>query len=640
MDIKAVVVVFLILATLTTSVYSNQLANQINGDYYYPIDQGAKCEPYIGDRPDFPLCGGLLANPNSIYVNSTTNQTYLRTQTETYFQLVQLIGPQECQSDTATYINLCSFFFLECLNVTVNDTVTNTSTVVVLPRRTCQNNCYQAATEKCQIPETLFNCSKGDPAFGNDYIPSYPVNGSLYNLTEFGGTFDYKVQCLNPLLYVNGSYNQKSCPLPLLLFNSTMSHEQGGKEGYFYVTNSSACVLPCPLPIFTENQWDSLFTFHDVIAYLSFFGSLFTFVTFACLNQFKTANDKNLALFLTSIFLMSLSGVLNNFMGRGSTESFLCPSQIRSTSSEDGMCVFNAFLFQFSALNSAAWWCVIAIEIYYTITHLTKKLELFKYYLAGITIFTLVFSFVPLGLKVYGYNKGNFMCWIVGGDVYENVFLWVPLGVALTIASVLIVLVMIEIFKVVRATGRGGSLIILEAKPMLMVIAIYFSYVYLFFWNYYSDNVVTKRIYDTEVPSFSQCLFSGRSDCTLRGPDFGMMAAYVYFLRIYGLYSFFIYGFSAKSRKIWKRSIFIHNRLVQGILARFQNRFRGSGGDKTKTNPTESTNHPSAGSNASRTISKIDVESTMKSLDYNSDSEEDLDDNEIKLQQRDVSTPF
>ncbi|EGG22903.1 hypothetical protein DFA_05033 [Cavenderia fasciculata] len=613
---------------------------------YYPIDNGAKCEPYIGDRTDFNfnLCQGLLTTPDSIYVGSSTNQVEMRSKVEGYFGLIMLLGSKECKDNPNTFKNLCSFVFRECVKIELNSKTNSTSTnTVIVPRRTCQENCKES-TKLCAIDKSMFDCEMADPIYTNlsTPLPFLPPSGSpsLFNLTDIGGQSNFSVQCLDTSAS-NLAKATNQCPYPLV-YADYPGHPAGYYKGYFFISNNSDCVLRCPIPVFAERDWHKLFVFYDVVSYFSFFGSVFIFITYVGLSKFKTNNERNLALFLTHITIMSISGILNTWVGRGSVGDFICQSERQTITGDSRFCVFNAFLFQFGAFSASLWFVIMCFEIWYTITHFTRKLELFKYYFVATLFLASLFSFIPLGLQTYGYNQGNFMCMISGSNYAAPLF-WIPLGILLSIATIFLFMIMYQIYVIVKATGRSG-IFKLEIKPMVLVFSFYCSFVYSVFWNYYSEHVITKKIAEEGIPRFVECLLMGNTDCILGGPTFGMMVAYIFFLRVYGLYGLLIYGFNQKCLTIWRKSIFIRNPIFgyfnSKILAKSTKEAPSREGSAANPSGLVASDSKASKKDTESPSAKTDLESTIKSISYGSDSDsEEQDENSVKLQQRVVSIP-
>lgn len=229
----------------------------------------------------------------------------------------------------------------------------------------------------------------------------------------------------------------------------------------------------------------------------------------------------------------------------------------------------------------------MSFELWWTITRIKRPLNFFKYYVCVTLVITIVLSCIPFGFEGYRYMISGVMCWVRGDSVQNGTF-WAPLGIAISLGTIFIVLVVWEIYKILKANGRSGFLE-LQMKPILMILLMYCSFVYLFIFEFYMDKKIDE--YYASVDEFFACINNRESsseECLLPGPNAATMGTYIYFLRIIGIYCFLIYGFSKKAINIWKESIIFDNSLVSVMMSKFT--FQKSSGSKvTQTTQVNST---------------------------------------------------
>ncbi|EFA85627.1 hypothetical protein PPL_00856 [Heterostelium album PN500] len=181
-------------------------------------DPTGSCSPFIGDPQGRDICNNNLINPDDI--------------SSTAFML-NAIG---CLTDQAQK-GLCAKFLGEC--VTPTESLTKS---IVLESQLCKAACINL-TNTCNNPlvGAYVNCSDSS---------QYPDNYTLYDLSEYGGSSSYRVECTNSLLFSNGSRNTNQyCPFPLFHVNRSDPHYS--KDNGFTFVGETSCVVPCPVPIYT-----------------------------------------------------------------------------------------------------------------------------------------------------------------------------------------------------------------------------------------------------------------------------------------------------------------------------------------------------------------------------------------------------
>ncbi|KYQ96900.1 G-protein-coupled receptor family protein [Tieghemostelium lacteum] len=528
----------------------------------YQVDPGATCQIYAGDPPGTPLCNDILINKNSVYIGSDNTQETLWQDINQVLYFLDTLQVPGC-GVTKNFINLCAFFFPPCIELKNDQNET-----IAIPIRSCKESCDESFQE-CQIPDTpVFNCTM--PENGG---PRFPLVSSIYDLTSFNGNSSYTVDCVNAndIVKTNQTLSLSgNCPAPLLKqpWETVEERDKYIEEGYYFVTNTTTCVLSCPVPLFTTKQWSNLFAMSDVLSITSVILSIYLIITYVILNKKWVHSDKLLNSFFVSIFFVSLAGAIQAFHG---TEKTFCPTPLRSAVQKDLTCGATGIIFHMSTIYAILFWTLMSFELWWSIKFISKKINYYKYYLLGCTVITFVFTIVPaVNYNIY-YGKANVICWLKD-DKYMNTCFWIPMAVCLTIATVFIGLVIYEIYKIVKSNGKQGFLQ-LQLKPILMIVLIYVTYLYVFSYNYYiQDNM---DMFLSRVVDFFVCLSKSEdegADCKIYGPPIGSIAMFLLIIRSYGIFVFIIYGYSAKSRAIWLSSPVFQNKYLQPILEKIRSR--------------------------------------------------------------------
>ncbi|KAF2076101.1 hypothetical protein CYY_002615 [Polysphondylium violaceum] len=543
---------------------------------YYQVDPTARCEPYIGLTDSASnLCGEYLDYNTSVYVTDSFNQAAQTFEVKKFLNVLALVGSTKCKSSKNTFRSLCSMNIQECVLVSPN--ISNPEIKVAVPKRLCYEPCEETI-ERCEIPPMLFTCSSKK----NNVSMDFPVSNSFYNFTLSGGLWNESISCYNST--IENDSMQEVCRKPLLLHEST-DHEADYDKGYLFVSETSNCVVPCPVPIVTPEEWKSLYLLTDVLSILSMVGSFYLFFTFIIINKKRTRYDKMHSFFVLSVFGMSVSGSIVAFAGG---PKILCPTPDRIAVFEDSICSAQGFLFQFFSIGAIIWWSYSAFDLYMTVRTINRPLKLMKFVIPIAFVIQTVFSVIPLATKRYRMIRGNMDCWL-HGTKYQNGLFWIPLGICLTVGSVFICLVIYEIYKIVHANSKSGS-IRLQLKPMLNIILIYVSFIYIFIFNFYMNG--KEDVFYGQLDSFLDCLNNAADEtqCVLKGPSIGSLGFFIFCIRIYGVYIFFLHGINQRAANIWRESIFFNNRFVATFRDSWSRSYRNdshiSNGGKDQTSST------------------------------------------------------
>ncbi|KAM9997309.1 hypothetical protein ACTFIZ_006699 [Dictyostelium cf. discoideum] len=599
------------------------------GQEYLPVE-GGKCEKYIGDGDSGKrICNGYLANPDSIYVHNKTQQETLN-DLRILINLLEINDPSKECINPANYKIICAMMFPECIEING----INITKPIALPIYTCNSFCKEALVT-CSVPNTIASCDSGKKPLIE--LPYTPIEWVKYNLSIYGGIDDYRVNCTDPTLIISDSSSEVEvgCVEPLIkrLTNDTKGDL---KKGYFYV--NSQCVINCPVTgMHPKSVWNEIFKISDVLSSISLACTLILLFTFGILNPKLNRFDKKNLFFIVGVFGMSVSGVL---IAANGSEKTVCPTPERYAVNTDRVCVASGFLVHFSALFAIQWWTIGLADVYYGIKFVGKKIKIkVRYYLLATLIISLAFTLVPLGTGQYQAGLSNVMCFLKD-EIYQSMTFFVPLGICLTLGTILMILVMREIYVIVKSNSTSSSssssssfssksksadsisYLKLQIKPMLNIILFYFTFLYIFLFV----RVVNSRYeeyQDSAIP-YMLCLAKGGGDsCRLKGPSAGSLGYFAYCLRIYGIYLFIISFLSSRTIKIWKESIILNNAFVTPIIKFFDSSFSNRFSSKnTSTTQNSTFNNNNSGSGTSKGGNSSAVSINLESRNYNTDDDD------------------
>ncbi|EGC38058.1 hypothetical protein DICPUDRAFT_17639, partial [Dictyostelium purpureum] len=575
-----------IIVLVFLSLYLNSF---INGQDIIPVNTTAKCEKYIGDQGT-PICTGYIPNPDSVYV--TLPQIEVLKQVNSTIDFLQLFG---CKNKNNLKV-ICAISFPECIEYNVE----NSTVVLAFPKLTCDKYC-NAALDSCPSIKMGAEClgSINDPVTPGKSGFYTPISNVIYDLSSYNGPNNYTVDCINPALISDSGSNSEidnTCPFPLLRIprNST-DNEEELKKGLFYI-ETGECVLNCPVNIYSNSVWKRLYKLTDVLSVISMVSTIILMFTYGVLNPKLTRYDKKNLFFLAGIFGISLAGTM---IAANDTETTLCPDPHRFAVNTDKVCVASGFITHFSALFAMQWWAIIAFDLWYSVKHVRKQLKVkIRYYLTGTFTVAIIFSGVSLGKGQYQAGFANVFCWLYD-EVYQDVCFFVPLGICLTFGSIMIGMVMREIYVIVKSSTSSGANndskkhLKLQIKPFLNVFLFYSCFLYLFLFARIINSRYDKYM-ESALPYMTCLIAGGGEDCRLDGPSSGSLGYFTYCLRIYGIYAFFVYGCSSRFFKIWRESFLLQNKIMLPILTKLDSAFSRTSNGKG----TSSTNMGTSSSNS------------------------------------------
>ncbi|KAM9956600.1 hypothetical protein ACTFIR_003324 [Dictyostelium discoideum] len=355
------------------------------------------------------------------------------------------------------------------------------------------------------------------------------------------------------------------CPPPLLYrYSSDLEGDKG--RGYKYVEfpngTISHCVHPCPSLYFSDGDWTTMMDMSLIVATISFFASIFLILTYSPLMNPSYNNRHTIGILSMSfgIFLIMFTDMYN--LKKRFTLG--CPSETRYAVQNDADCLITGLIFQFGCVSAVFFWTALSLDLYFQITNrnISRKYDL--YYFIGVNLISLIFTFVPVISKSYGYGDFALGCWILDFNYALGCF-WIPLSVCLIFSTVVVLMILYEVYKIYKASNQKTSLKG-HIKPLLCLISNCFEFFYVFGYSLYLATKLTE-LHDN-MDAYIKCLFlnSQNDPDSYTCPDhrlkLGPQFLFFLSLRLLGVSGIVFYGTNSKVRKIWKNSILINNRFI------------------------------------------------------------------------------
>ncbi|KAF2074933.1 hypothetical protein CYY_003766 [Polysphondylium violaceum] len=544
------------------------------------IDFTARCEPYIGNTP----CDPYIFNKNSIYVTDSMNQVSINTTISQYLGIMGLV--QGCAVPD-TFKVVCNQYFQPCINVTLDGSFAGAQQKY-LNIRPCRDQCV-AGNQRCGLSLSCVNSFKDDPN-----IFEFPVSENTYNLSPYGGPNPFNLVCLDTHTMVAGNYPStynesdagSTAPIPdtctnPLIYRNTTEREEDIKKGYYYL-GASNCLLPCPVPFFTHREWHQFELLVSITGCFSFVCTFFNVFTYGILNRNFDRHAIGILFLSFSLFMCMMADVIIASQGF----ELACPEPGRYARQADGYCTANGVIFQYGAVSTVMWWSTMAIDLWMVIKKVTPGKTYVKYYIIGINCLAIIFTILPLFWKGYGYGFGGVGCWLISNGWQNGVF-WIPQTVCLFIGTTFIILILIEVYKIVRAVGKGTSRVMeLNLRPFLIILFIFGEYLYLViyhFWVQHNTDKFTQNVVDYVV-----CLqqYGENAGCETRTVPYNAQFVFLFFLRLLGIEVLIFYGINTRTKKIWKESWLLNNKYFFYLQTKMETITTWNSSKRSKEFPT------------------------------------------------------
>jgi len=527
------------------------------------IDFTARCEPYIGNTP----CDAYIFNKNSIYVTDSQTQA---SAAQTVTAYLGLVGGFPSCAVPDTYKVVCNQYFQPCVNVTLDGSYIG-ATQKYLNIRPCRDQCV-AGNQRCGLSISCVNNYPDAPT-----IYEFPVTENAYNLSPYGGPNPFNLVCLNTNTMVAGTYpstyNESdagsstpvvpdSCTQPLIYRNTT--DRQGDIDKGYYYLGGTNCLLPCPVPFFTDREWHQFELLVSIMGSFSFVCTFFNVFTYGILNRKFDRHAIGILFLSFSLWMCMMADVIIASQGF----ELACPEKGRYARQFDGYCAANGIIFQYGAVSTVLWWSTMAFDLWLVIKKVKPSRNYVKYYVIAINILAIIFTILPLFKKQYGYGMGGVGCWVLSNGWQNGVF-WIPQTVCLFLGTAFIIMILYEIYKIVRGVGRGtGRVLELNLRPFLIILFIFGEYLYLViyhFWVQANTDEFTQNVTDYVV-----CLQLNGPDagCQTRTIPYNAQFVFLFFLRLLGIEVLIFYGINTRTKRIWQESWLLNNKYFAYIQSK------------------------------------------------------------------------
>ncbi|GAM22406.1 hypothetical protein SAMD00019534_055810, partial [Acytostelium subglobosum LB1] len=386
-----------------------------------------------------------------------------------------------------------------------------------------------------------------------------PTSSNMYNLSQYGQSPTYTVNCFNTFLMVpSGPVTpvKQGCNSPLVYHEAT-NFDTDYNNGYYQ--NGTNCALPCPSPIFNDEQWDTLYTISSILTPIAFVLSTINLITYVAINRKFSRHTMGIIFYSLMVWIVSFSQLF--YIPKGM--SAFCPEPGRYARQFDTLCAATGFIFQYGVIAAAMWWVSIAFDLWLVIRSMNHITSYKIYYIFVINIIAVILAIVPLFYNQYGTSVQGLGCWIMD-EKWQNGVFWIPLSIILSFGLLTIFLVCYEVYKGVSGKTR---MIKMNIRTMIFVVLLFIEFLFCFIFHLYMQS--NKDMYQNGIVNYIKCvMFSADNEaCSALATlvPFKLYACVQFLMRFIGIETLVFYGVTSQSRRIWLKSWWFNNALADKL---------------------------------------------------------------------------
>ncbi|KAL6048866.1 hypothetical protein QOT17_020806 [Balamuthia mandrillaris] len=367
------------------------------------------------------------------------------------------------------------------------------------------------------------------------------------------------------------------------------------------VGQTNNCAFECPLPSYTEEQYDSVKTLQLVLSWLSWAGSLVVILSYALHSKLRKFPANLILMAAVAAHAEAVGMILPTFFGYDNTwcgfdTAYLIPESkaadgtlvitfhIRDLSVDSVLCTFQGWLVQMGFLSSTMWWGIVAFNMFLSV-YFGKKLPTSKTWTVGLQVVVHVcgwaipvflmlipavtgqISFTP-GATLYAFPPFSLQflqfliprlrpdpepnsCSLDAADVYFLVFWAIPIGIILMVGTLLFLASLLRLLQFARQLNELKK----TCKTYFRVIIFILIYLSLitFIFAYSLRVVSAKDTIEEGYSDYYRCLILDRQACSLSAEvhNYGLAVLRSIGYSSLGLLLFFNFCISPSMGKFW-----------------------------------------------------------------------------------------
>ncbi|KAL6060327.1 hypothetical protein QOT17_013624 [Balamuthia mandrillaris] len=343
------------------------------------------------------------------------------------------------------------------------------------------------------------------------------------------------------------------------------------------VEQRSECGFTCPLPSYTESNYDTLKVLQLVLGWLSWAGSFAVILSYALHHKLRQFPSNLILMAAVAAHAESVGVILPTFFGYDNTwcgfdTAYVVPDisienrqvvlhfDIEDMSLHSGLCTFQGWLLQMGFLSSTMWWGIVAFNMFLSV-FFGKKLPNTKAFTIGLQVVLHVCGWavpcllmlIPAAADQITFSPGSTFCSLGYANAYFLTFWALPVGIILFVGTILFISSMIRLLSFARKLKELKKTCGTYFRVTLFIL-IYLTLISFIFA--YSLRVVTAK--DTIEDGYSEyytCLLARQPDCHLSETvhNFGLAVLRSIGYSSLGLMLFLNFCISPSMARFWWR---------------------------------------------------------------------------------------
>ncbi|KAL6064085.1 hypothetical protein QOT17_011154 [Balamuthia mandrillaris] len=320
---------------------------------------------------------------------------------ETVKQIVNIVGSLKDDGSIETRCGrywarlACATYLRPCPRVPQNITDNNDS-FLVTPIQPCSSTCFDYIQMCSEYLKTT-----GFPIGMALYFPPGFEPPMMCNETDTNGAPFYQSNSYNVSLSTNNQ-TENSIVLECNGIHSNSSTVVICGDPLRNVENKNACGFTCPLPAYSDSQYDGIKVLQLVLGWLSWAGSLIVVLSYALHNKLRKFPSNLILMAAVAAHLESVGMILPTFFGYDNTwcgfdTVYLMPEffardtvvgvdfKMEEMAVHSGLCTFQGWLVQMGFLSSTMWWGIVAFNMFLSV-FFGSKLPDSKVWMIGLQV--------------------------------------------------------------------------------------------------------------------------------------------------------------------------------------------------------------------------------------------------------------
>ncbi|KAL6073915.1 hypothetical protein QOT17_004606 [Balamuthia mandrillaris] len=433
----------------------------------------------------------------------------------------------------------CATFLRPCFQIEQEPGQEQNLLPIPFPRQPCRGLCLQIRSPAC----LAWGEEIGTPVgMGLHFPPGFGPPVTCYNETEFGLPFYVDEQLTTTL---GELWEDAPADREMEAVNMTcnyMSLEDFGitcGEPLVMDEDKQQCSFTCPLPAYSDEQYDNIKILQLTFGWLSFVGSILVAVSYGIHPKLRTfpANLILMTALATSIATFAL--ILPTFATHQTTwcgpdEAYLFPTievsdgypiiefKMDELLVKSSVCSFQGFVLSFGFLSTTMWWAVISFNMCITV-YFGKKLPTSKGWKIGLQvtyhvvawILPALLSLVPAAADKIAFGPGDTFCFVSPEDnrAYFITFWALPVAIALLVGLVLFLASIVRILVLAFKLGEGKKACMTYYRLGLFILI--FMVVYAFIFAYTLEVATNLDTIEEGYSEYFRCLTLLKPGCSL-----------------------------------------------------------------------------------------------------------------------------